>query len=110
MACVKMELGEPDESGRRRPVVIPNSKYVMDVDMVIVAIGTASNPIVPTSTPGLDLTQFGYITIDEKTGMTSIPGVFAGGDIVTGSATVISAMGAGKRAARGIHEYLTNKS
>jgi glutamate synthase (NADPH/NADH) small chain len=109
MACVKMELGEPDESGRRRPVVIPNSKYVMDVDMVIVAIGTASNPIVPTSTPGLDLTQFGYITIDEKTGMTSIPGVFAGGDIVTGSATVISAMGAGKRSARGIHEYLTNK-
>lgn len=109
MACVKMELGEPDESGRRRPVVIPDSKFVMDVDMVIVAIGTASNPIVPTSTPGLELTQWGYITIDEKTGMTSIPGVFAGGDIVTGSATVISAMGAGKRAARGIHEYLANR-
>ena len=109
MACVKMELGEPDESGRRRPVVIPDSTFVMDVDMVIVAIGTASNPIVPTSTPGLELTQWGYITIDEKTGMTSIPGVFAGGDIVTGSATVISAMGAGKRAARGIHEYLANR-
>lgn len=109
MACVKMELGEPDESGRRKPVVIPDSKFVMDVDIVIVAIGTASNPIVPTSTPGLELTQWGYITVDEKTGMTSIPGVFAGGDIVTGSATVISAMGAGKRAAKGIHEYLTSK-
>ena len=110
MACIRMELGEPDESGRKRPVPVPDSRFVMDVDMVVMAIGTASNPIVPTSTPGLELTKWGYIVADEQTGITSIPGVFAGGDIVTGSATVISAMGAGKRAARGIHEYLSAKA
>ncbi|TFG32431.1 NADPH-dependent glutamate synthase [Candidatus Thorarchaeota archaeon] len=106
MECLRMELGEPDDSGRRRPVPIKNSEFVIDVDTVIVAIGNSPNPIIPQSTPGLEVSQWGTIVVDEETGMTSILGVFAGGDIVTGAATVISAMGAGKRAARGIHEYL----
>ena len=106
MECVKMELGEPDASGRRRPVAIPNSEFILDVDMVIVAIGNSPNPIIPSSTPGLEVSAWGTIEVDEETGMSSIPGVFAGGDIVTGAATVISAMGAGKKAARGIHYSL----
>ncbi len=108
MQCVRMELGEPDASGRRRPVTIPNSEFVLDVDMVIVAIGNSPNPIIPSTTPGLSVSAWGTIDIDEETGMTTVPGVFAGGDIVTGAATVISAMGAGKRAARGIHHFLNN--
>ncbi|TFF91768.1 dihydropyrimidine dehydrogenase, partial [Candidatus Thorarchaeota archaeon] len=103
------ELGEPDESGRRRPIPIPNSEFVMDVDTVVVAIGNSANPIVPESIPGLELTKWGTIVIDEETGMTSREGIFAGGDIVTGAATVISAMGAGKKAARGIHKYLSGE-
>ncbi len=109
MKCVKMQLGEPDESGRRRPEVIPGSEFVMDVDTVIVAIGNTPNPIIQSTTPGMDTTSWGTLVIDENTGMTTLPGVFAGGDIVTGAATVISAMGAGKKAARGIHEYILKK-
>lgn len=107
MKCIKMELGEPDASGRRRPIPIPNSEFVLDVDMVVVAIGNSPNPIIPSTTEGLEVTSWGTIQINEETGMTSVPGVFAGGDIVTGAATVISAMGAGKLAARGMHEYLS---
>jgi glutamate synthase (NADPH/NADH) small chain len=109
MKCIKMELGEPDDSGRRRPVPIEGSEFVLDVDTVIVAIGNSPNPIIPQTTPGLDVSPWGTIEIDEDTGMSSIPGVFAGGDIVTGAATVISAMGAGKKAARGIDGYLNKK-
>ncbi|MGQ4871593.1 MAG: NADPH-dependent glutamate synthase [Candidatus Thorarchaeota archaeon] len=109
MTCVRMELGEPDESGRRRPVPIPNSEFVIDADTVIVAIGNSPNPIVTQTTPGLELTKWGTIVVDEETGRTSRPRIFAGGDIVTGAATVISAMGAGKRAARSIHEFLSKK-
>jgi len=107
MKCIKMELGEPDASGRQRPVAIDGSEFVLDVDTVIVAIGNSPNPIIPSTTPGLELSKWGTIIIDEETGMSSVDGVFAGGDIVTGAATVISAMGAGKRAARGIHTYLS---
>lgn len=106
--CIKMELGEPDESGRRRPVPIKGSEFTLDIDTVIMAIGTAANPLVPNSTPGLELTKRGYIAADEETGKTSRKGVYAGGDIVTGSATVILAMGAGKKAARTIHKYLSS--
>jgi glutamate synthase (NADPH/NADH) small chain len=109
MQCIKMTLGEPDESGRRRPVPIKNSEFVMDLDTVIVAIGNSPNPIIPHTTPGLEVSRWGTIVIDDETGMTALPGVFAGGDIVTGAATVISAMGQGKRAARGIHDFLSNK-
>ncbi len=107
MSCVRMELGEPDASGRRRPIPIPNSEFVIDVDTVIVAIGNSPNPIVPESIPGLEVTEWGTIVVDEETGMSSREGIFAGGDIVTGGATVISAIGAGKKAARGIHRYLS---
>ncbi len=106
MKCIKMQLGEPDASGRQRPEPIEGSEFVLDVDTVIVAIGNSPNPIIPSTTPGLELSKWGTIIIDEETGMSSVDGVFAGGDIVTGAATVISAMGAGKRAARGIHKYL----
>jgi homotetrameric NADPH-dependent glutamate synthase len=106
MEVVEMELGEPDESGRRRPVPKPGTEYVLDVDMVVYALGTTANPVIAQSTPGLKTNRWGYIEVDEKTGMTSIPGIFAGGDIVTGAATVILAMGAGRRAARGILHYL----
>lgn len=109
MECMCMELGAPDESGRRRPVPVKGSEFVMDVDAVIVAIGRTPNPIIQSTTKGLETTKWGTIVADEKTGQTSIPSVFAGGDIVTGEATVISAMGAGKRAARAIHEYLMRK-
>jgi homotetrameric NADPH-dependent glutamate synthase len=106
MRCQKMELGEPDASGRRRPVPTPGSDFLIDVDTVIYALGTTANPIIAQTTPGLKTNRWGYIEIDEKTAMTSFPGVFAGGDIVTGAATVILAMGAGKRAAKGMLEHM----
>jgi len=106
MRVQKMELGEPDSSGRRRPVPIAGSEYTIDVDTVIYALGTTANPIIAQTTPGLKVNKWGYIEIDERTGMTSIPGLFAGGDIVTGAATVILAMGAGRRAAQGMLEYM----
>ncbi len=104
---LKMELGEPDASGRRRPVPIEGSEYIMDIDTVVVAIGNGANPLVPSSTPGLDTNKWGYIVADTETGKTTKKGVWAGGDIVTGAATVILAMGAGRKAANSIHEYLT---
>jgi glutamate synthase (NADPH/NADH) small chain len=104
---LKMELGEPDSSGRRRPVPIEGSEYKMDVDTVVVAIGNGANPLVPSSTPGLETNKWGYIVADEEQGKTTKKGVWAGGDIVTGAATVILAMGAGRKAARSMHEYLT---
>lgn len=107
--CIRMELGEPDESGRRRPVPVKGSEYVIDVDMVVVAIGTMANPVIPHTTPGLETNRWGYIVADEETGATSREGVFAGGDIVTGSATVILAMGAGRKAAQAIDAYLKGK-
>lgn len=109
MRCVKMELGEPDASGRRRPVPIAGSEFDMPVDTVIVAIGTGPNPIMAHTTPDLELTKRGNIAADEETGATSKAGVFAGGDIVTGAATVILAMGAGRKAAKAIDEYLQSK-
>ena len=107
---VKMELGEPDASGRRKPVEVEGSEYVIDVDSVIIAIGTSPNPLILATTPGLDATKKGGIVADDATGATSRPGVFAGGDAVTGAATVIKAMGAGKVAAAGIVEYLNSKN
>ena len=104
--CLKMELGEPDASGRRRPVPVKGSEHVIDVDMVIVAIGQGPNPLLTSATPDLKLTQTGNIVADEESGKTSKKGVFAGGDIVTGAATVILAMGAGRKAARAIDDYL----
>src|SRR5512143_1364227 len=107
MECIEMELGEPDDSGRRRPVAKKGSEFVMDVDAVIVAIGTSSNPLLFQTTPGLGQTKRGYIQVEsEDTCRTTKKGVFAGGDIVTGSATVILAMGAGRSAAKGIDHYL----
>jgi glutamate synthase (NADPH/NADH) small chain len=109
MECIAMELGPPDESGRRRPVPIKGSEFIMDVDTVIVAIGRTPNPIIQRTTKGLETTKWGTIVVKGETGQTSLEGVYAGGDIVTGEATVISAMGAGKKAARSIHEYLTKQ-
>ena len=106
LRCQQMELGEPDASGRRRPVPRPGSEFELDVDTVIYALGTTANPIIAQTTPGLTTNKWGYLQTDERTGMTSLPGVFAGGDIVTGAATVILAMGAGRRAARGMLEYM----
>ena len=106
MEVIQMELGEPDDSGRRRPVPKPGTENILDVDTVVYALGTTANPIISQSTPGLRINRWGYIDTEEETGMTSVPGVFAGGDIVTGAATVILAMGAGKRAARGMLQYL----
>jgi len=108
MECICMELGAPDDSGRRRPVPVKGSEFVMDVDTVIVAIGRTPNPIIQRTTEGLEVTRWGTIVADEN-GKTSIEGVYAGGDIVTGEATVISAMGAGKKAAKAMHEYLMSK-
>jgi glutamate synthase (NADPH/NADH) small chain len=102
---IKMELGEPDESGRRRPVPLQDSEYTLEADLVIMAIGANANPLLTHSTPGLKLNRWGYIEVNDAM-QTSIPDVFAGGDIVTGAATVISAMGAGKQAAESIHNYL----
>ncbi|MCD6386590.1 NADPH-dependent glutamate synthase [Candidatus Sumerlaeota bacterium] len=109
MECIRMELGEPDESGRRRPVPIKGSEFIMEVDMVIHAIGTNANRLLFQKAPDIKLNKWGYIDADPETGATSKPGVYAGGDIVTGSATVILAMGAGKKSARAIHEYIMNK-
>jgi glutamate synthase (NADPH/NADH) small chain len=106
MTCIKYELGEPDSSGRRRPIPVAGSEFKMEVDNVVLALGQGPNPLVPATTPGLEVSKKGTIVVDEETGATSIPGVFAGGDIVTGAATVIEAMGAGKRAARAIDDYL----
>ena len=108
MECIKMELGEPDESGRRRPIPIKDSNFIIDVDMVIDAIGTSANPIVARSATGVDINKWGYFIIDDKTRATTREGVFAGGDIVRGSATVISAVGDGKVAARAINNYLNS--
>ncbi|HPS92892.1 MAG TPA: NADPH-dependent glutamate synthase [Deltaproteobacteria bacterium] len=109
MECLRMELGEPDDSGRRRPVPIKGSEYVIDIDTAVVAIGAGANPLVQSTTPGLDTNKWNYIIADEATGQTSREGVFAGGDIVTGAATVILAMGAGRNAATAIHQYLMTK-
>lgn len=109
MTVRKMELGEPDASGRRRPVAIEGSDYTLDVDAVIVAIGQSPNPMIKNTTPGLKTQPWGGIIVNEETGATSIPGVYAGGDAVTGAATVILAMGAGKTAAASIDEYIKNK-
>ncbi|MBQ3155028.1 MAG: FAD-dependent oxidoreductase, partial [Clostridia bacterium] len=107
MKCIRMELGEPDERGRRRPVAIDGSEFVLDVDAVIIAVGTSPNPLIKSTTKGLDVNARGGIIVDDATGKTSRDGVYAGGDAVTGAATVISAMGAGKVAAKAIDEYLS---
>jgi glutamate synthase (NADPH/NADH) small chain len=104
--CIRMELGEPDASGRRRPVAVPGSEFRIPADAVIISIGNGANPLVPATTPGLDASKWGNIIADQETGKTSRKGVFAGGDIVIGAATVILAMGAGRKAAAAIHEYL----
>lgn len=107
--CIRMELGEPDASGRRRPVEVPGSEFDIDVDTVIMSLGTSPNPLISSTTKGLEIDRRKCIVATEDVGATSKPGVFAGGDAVTGAATVILAMGAGKDAARGIHEYLSQK-
>lgn len=107
--CVEMTLGEPDASGRRRPVVREGSEYLIPVDTVVIAIGQSPNPLIKATTPGLETQRWGGIVVEEETMATSIPGVYAGGDVVTGAATVILAMGAGKKAARAIDEYLNGK-
>lgn len=108
--CVQMTLGEPDASGRRRPVALQNSEFRLPADCVVVAIGSGANPLITSTTPNLKVNEWGYIIVDERTGATSKPGVFAGGDIVTGSATVIQAMGAGRLSAQAIYAYLSNRS
>ena len=108
MKCIRMELGEPDEKGRRRPIEIPNSEFTLDVDTVIISIGTSPNPLIKNTTDNLEVNRWGGIVVTED-GLTSREGVYAGGDAVTGAATVISAMGAGKTAAKAIDEYLSNK-
>lgn len=107
LKCIKMELGEPDSSGRRRPIPIPNSQFVLETDIVIIAIGTSPNPLITTTTEGLKTHNWGGVIVDEDTGLTSKDDVYAGGDAVTGAATVILAMGAGKKAAKAIHEKLS---
>lgn len=109
MRCVKMELGESDASGRRRPVEVPGSEFDMELDTVIMSLGTSPNPLISSTTKGLETNKWKCIVADEEHGKTTKEGVFAGGDAVTGAATVILAMGAGKAAAKGIHEYLSNK-
>lgn len=106
---IRMELGEPDESGRRRPVEVPGSEYEIECDTVIMALGTSPNPLISSTTKGLEINKRRCIVADEENGKTSREGVFAGGDAVTGAATVILAMGAGKAAAKGIDEYLSNR-
>jgi glutamate synthase (NADPH/NADH) small chain len=108
--CISMELGEPDASGRRKPIAKAGSEHIIDVETVIMAIGTTPNPLIGDTTKELELTRTGGIVADDQTGKTSRQGVFAGGDIVTGAATVIQAMGAGKRAAKAIDEYIKSKS
>jgi glutamate synthase (NADPH) small chain len=107
--CIRMELGEPDDSGRRRPVPVKGSEFTIDVDTVVVAIGTEANPVIPKTTPGLEINKWGYIVTKNDSGQTSREGVYAGGDIVTGSATVILAMGAGRQAAKAIDAYVRTK-
>jgi glutamate synthase (NADPH/NADH) small chain len=109
MRCIRMELGEPDAKGRRRPVPVEGSDFTLDVDTVIMSIGTSPNPLIKMTTDGLDVNSRGGIIVEEATGATTKEGIYAGGDAVTGAATVISAMGAGKTAAKAIDEYLTNK-
>lgn len=109
MECIQMELGEPDSSGRRRPLPKEGSEFKIDIDTVIVAIGNGANPLIQNTTPELETNKWGNILANPETGQTSIEGVYAGGDIVTGGATVILAMGAGKKSARAIHEYVMNK-
>ena len=109
MTCMRMELGEPDDSGRRRPIVIEGSEFAIDCDMVVPALGNRANPLLTEATEGLELNKWGNIVVNVETFATSLPGVYAGGDIVTGSATVIEAMGAGKTAARSIDQYLCPK-
>ncbi len=109
MRCIKMELGEPDASGRRRPVEVPGSEFEIELDTVIMSLGTSPNPLISSTTEGLETNKWKCIIADEEFGKTTKEGVFAGGDAVTGAATVILAMGAGKAAAKGIHDYLTNK-
>ena len=106
--CIRMELGEPDESGRRSPVPVEGSEFEIPAETVIMSLGTSPNPLIAKTTGGLDTNRRGCIVADEK-GATSRPGVFAGGDAVTGAATVILAMGAGRQAAAAIHEYLSSK-
>lgn len=106
LECIRMELGEPDASGRQKPVPVAGSNHILEADTVIMAIGQGPNPLLTLTTPDLELNKWGYIVVDEATGETSKKGVFAGGDIVTGAATVILAMGAGKKAAMSIHKYL----
>ncbi|MBE6640581.1 MAG: dihydropyrimidine dehydrogenase, partial [Ruminococcaceae bacterium] len=108
--CVEMELGEPDASGRRRPRVKEGSDFVIDADCIIMAIGTSPNPLIRTTTPDLETNKWGCIVANEETGATSKEGVFAGGDAVTGAATVILAMGAGKSAAKAMDEYIKSKN
>ena len=107
--CLKMELGEPDDSGRRRPVPIDGSEFLMPVDAVVCSIGNSPNPLIPMTTPGLEIGRKGNIVADEEHGRTSRPAIWAAGDVVTGAATVISAMGAARNAAKDIHEYLTKE-
>ncbi|MBR1771674.1 MAG: NADPH-dependent glutamate synthase [Lachnospiraceae bacterium] len=109
MKCIRMELGEPDESGRRRPVVIPDSEFTMEVDTVIMSLGTSPNPLISSTTDGLETNKWKCIVADEANGKTTKEGVYAGGDAVTGAATVILAMGAGKAAAKGIDDYLSGR-
>jgi glutamate synthase (NADPH/NADH) small chain len=109
LKCIEMELGEPDASGRRRPMVKEGSDFVLEVETVIIAIGNSPNPLILSTTEGLEGNKWGCIVADEETGKTSMDAVYAGGDVVTGAATVILAMGAGKKAAAAIHEYLQNK-
>lgn len=110
MECSEMELGEPDSSGRRRPVAKPGSEHVIDLDTVVIAIGQSPNPLIKSTTPGLETQKWGGIIVEEETGATSKKGVYAGGDTVTGAATVILAMGAGKKAAQAIDEYISNNN
>ncbi len=106
---IRMELGEPDDSGRRRPIPIEGSEHRIDVDTVVIAIGQTPNPIIQMTTEGLETTRWGTIVVDEETMQTTLEGVYAGGDVVSGAATVISAMGAGKRAAKAMHKYIMSK-
>jgi len=107
--CVKQRLSEPDQSGRRRPEPIEGSNFILEIDTAVIAIGQSPNPIIQQTTEGLQTTRYGTIVVNEETMQTAIPGVYAGGDVVSGAATVISAMGAGKKAAKAIHEYITAK-
>jgi len=110
MECVRMELGEPDSSGRRRPIPIAGSEFIIECDTIVVAIGANANPLLTKATPGISTNKWGYIIADAETGATSREGVYAGGDIVTGAATVILAMGAGLKSARAMHEYIMSKN